>query len=120
VKEHRTRAPEIDIMAFEDLESDDKNAGLLLRHIFRAIVVAFPGADFRVEPHPDTNDIVFYVDPIDGARSVEVTETFLDADDGLSRAVYQLENLMSQLTKLGPGDVLRVSRTGCDLGLAEL
>ena len=107
-------------MAIEDLESDDKNAGLLLRHIFRAIVVAFPGADFRVEPHPDTNDIVFYVDPIDGARSVEVTETFLDADDGLSRAVYQLENLMSQLTKLGPGDVLRVSRTGCDLGLAEL
>jgi hypothetical protein len=74
---------------------------LLLRHIFTAIVVAFPGADFHVEPHPDTNDIVFYVNPVGGARSVEVAETFLDADDGLSRAVYRLENLKSQLTKLG-------------------
>jgi hypothetical protein len=111
--------PEITVMTIDDVETDDRNAALLLRHIFGAIIAAFPFADFKVEPHPDTNDIVFYVHPADGARSIEVTETFLDAADGLQRAVVLLENLRSQLMKLGPGDVLRVSTGGCDLEPAE-
>jgi hypothetical protein len=110
--EARARDP---IMTIDDLETDDTNAALLLRHIFGAVIATFPYADFKVEPHPDTNDIVFYVSPVDGARSIEVTETFLDAADGLARAVVRLGDLRSQLMKLGPGDVLRVSTGGCDL-----
>jgi hypothetical protein len=106
-------------MTIDDVETDDTNAALLLRHIFGAIAATFPYADFHVEPHPDTNDIVFHVSPVDGARSIEVTETFLDAADGLQRAVARLENLRTQLMKLGPGDVLRVSTGGCNLEPAE-
>jgi hypothetical protein len=106
-------------MTIDEIDKDDANAVLLLRHIFGAIIATFPYADFKVEPHPDTNDIVFNVSPVDGARSIEVTETFLDATDGLARAVARLENLRGQLMKLGPGDVLRVSTGGCDLEPAE-
>lgn len=99
-------------MTIDDLETDDTTAVALLGHILRTIATAFPGAQFSVEPHPLTNNIIFYVRRRDGARYVEVTETFLDADAGLATALTGLKDLSMQLGRLRAGHVLIVTPRG--------
>ena len=45
-------------------------------------------------------------------RSVEVTEAFLGAEEGLTGALYSLASLRTHLRRLEPGDVLMVTRYG--------
>jgi hypothetical protein len=96
-------------MVSDDLETSDATAVALLSYVSRAIAMAFPGASLGVEPNPQTNNIVFYVNRADGARCVEVTETFLDAPEGLNSAFDQLEGLHGRLMQLAPGGVLIVN-----------
>ncbi|MGH9146417.1 MAG: hypothetical protein ACRD1Q_06890 [Vicinamibacterales bacterium] len=99
-------------MTIDDVDTDDTTAMALLGHILRTIAAAFPGAKFSVEPHPDTNNIIFYVNRKDGARCVEVTETFLDADAGFETAFSRLKDLGTQLRWLAAGNVLIVTADG--------
>jgi hypothetical protein len=71
-----------------------------------------------VEPHRRNNSSVFHIARSDGWRSVEVTETFLDADDGLDGALSRLTGLGVQLTRLRPGQALLVTNDGLRVELA--
>ena len=99
-------------MTIDDLETDDATAVALLGHILRTIATAFPGAEFGVEPHPRTNNIIFYVNRFDGARLVEVTDNFLDADGGLDLALIRLKDLGAHLRRLAAGHALIVTADG--------
>jgi hypothetical protein len=99
-------------MTIDDLETDDTTAVALLSHILQTIAMAFPGARFSVEPHPHTNNIIFYVKRFDGARLVEVTENFLDAEGGLDLALICLKDLGAHLRRLAAGHALIVTTDG--------
>lgn len=107
-------------MTIDDLETDDTTAVALLGHILRTIAASFPGAKFSVEPHPRTNNIIFYVKPLDGARCVEVTETFLNADFGFEAALSRLKDLGAQLRQLAAGHVLVVTADGLLMHATDL
>ena len=102
-------------MTVHDLTIEDHYAVVLLRRILEAIGVVFPDVELTVEPHPDSNNIVISLVGASGAYVVEVTESFLDADDGLTRALACLESLRVQLSRLPVGDVLMVTPDGLEI-----
>jgi hypothetical protein len=102
-------------MSVHDLTIEDHYAVVLLRRILGAIGVVFPDVELTVEPHPDSNNIVFSIVGANSAYVVEVTESFLDADDGLTPALTCLESLRVQLRSLAAGDVLMVTPDGLEI-----
>ena len=101
-------------MTVQDFTIEDHYAVVLLRRILGAIGVVFPDVELTIEPHPDSNNIVFSIVGASGAYAVEVTESFLDADDGLTRPLACLESLRVQLRSLAAGDVLMVTPDGLE------
>ena len=99
-------------MDLQHLPSDDQHAVVLLKNILTIIQLAFPQARLTIDAHPSNNDIVFNIQREDGTRTVEVTEAFLDADDGLNSALRCLVELQAQLGRLAPGDALMVTDIG--------
>ena len=90
----------------------DGNAAVLLKHILVAIDLVFPDADLAVEPDEASNNIVF---SIGDNRRVEVTEAFLDAEQGFASAVYTLGGLRLHLNQLEAGAVLMVTHEGLQM-----
>jgi len=89
----------------------DENAARLLKHILVAIHGVFPHADLSVEPD-EFNNIVLSV----GADCrVKITERFLEAEDGLTSAIYSLGSLAAHLRCLQSGDTLMVTHHGLRL-----
>jgi hypothetical protein len=99
----------MDIFALPD---HDKHAAVLLRNILGAIHSVFPDARLTINAHQETNNIVFDIQRSDGGRGVEVTEAFLDADEGLNSALHNLVDLPKQLRQLRLGEVLMVTDVG--------
>jgi hypothetical protein len=88
----------------------DENAARLLKHILVAIHGVFPHADLSVEP--DECNIVLSV----GADCrIKITERFLEAEDGLTSAIYSLGSLAAHLRRLQSGDTLMVTHHGLRL-----
>jgi hypothetical protein len=96
------------------LPEHDKYAAVLLKNILGAIHSVFPDARLTINAHEATNNIVFDIQRSDGGRGVEVTEAFLDADEGLNSALHDLVDLPAQLRQLGLGEVLRVTDVGLE------
>ncbi len=89
----------------------DEHAARLLKHILVAIHGVFPHADLSVEPD-EFNNIVLSV----GADCrVKITERFLEAEDGLTSAIYSLGSLAVHLRCLQSGDTLMVTHHGLRL-----
>jgi hypothetical protein len=99
-------------MNIPDLSAHDEHASVLLKKILGIIHLTFPQAQLTINAHPSNNDIVFNIQREDGTRNVEVTEAFLDADDGLNSALHCLVDLQAQLGRLAPGDILMVTDVG--------
>ena len=86
----------------------DEHAARLLKHILVAIHGVFPDADCSVEPD-ELNNIVLSV----GADCrIKITERFLEAEDGLTSAIYSLGSLAAHLRRLQSGDTLMVTQDG--------
>jgi hypothetical protein len=94
------------------LPEQDKHAAVLLKNILGTIRSVFPDARLTINAHEATNNIVFDIQQSNGGRGVEVTEAFLDADEGLNSALHCLVDLPAQLRRLGLGEVLRVTDVG--------
>lgn len=89
----------------------DENAARLLKHILVAIHGVFPHADLSVEPD-EFNNVVLSV----GANCrIKITEQFLEAEDGLTSAIYSLGSLAAHLRLLRSGDTLMVTHHGLHL-----
>ena len=89
----------------------DEHAARLLKHILAAIHGVFPHADLSVEPD-ECNNIVLSV----GADCrIQITERFLEAEDGLTSAIYSLGSLAAHLHRLQSGDILMVTHHGLRL-----
>jgi hypothetical protein len=97
-----------------DLPDHDKHAAVLLKNILGAIHGVFPDARLTINAHESTNNIVFDIQRSDGGRGVEVTEAFLDADEGLNSALHSLVDLPAQLRRLSLGEVLMVTDVGLE------
>jgi hypothetical protein len=93
----------------------DKHAALLLKNILGAIRMAFPDAALTINAHELTHNIMFNIQRGNDGRGVEVTEAFLDADDGLNSALHYLVDLPTQLRRLAPGDILMVTDVGLQM-----
>ena len=110
--ENRSSSCKVVRVRHRDPRSDgDGNAARLLKHILVAIQGVFPHADLSGEPD-ECNNIVLSV----GADCrIKITERFLEADDGLTSAIYSLGSLAAHLRRLESGDTLLVTHHGLRL-----
>jgi hypothetical protein len=100
------------MIAHDTALPSEETAALLLKQILDSIYMCFPSADIAIVTNEATANIVF---SIGKERSVEVTEAFLDADDGITSALYTLADLRTHLRRLERSDVLMVTQHGLQM-----
>jgi hypothetical protein len=93
------------------LAHNREDDALLIKRVLNAISLVYPHADLAVEA-TESNNILIFIKAEEGAWHIEVTEAFLDANNGLYNPFRHIRDLELELMRLGPGDALLLSETG--------